>query len=195
MKTVIVYESMYGNTRLVAERIGEVAQRVGEVDVVPVTSATPRVADGADLVIVGGPTHIHGMSRASTRRGAATAAAKEEGPAMEPGAEGAGLREWFDSLESAAETPAAAFDTRLSGPPMVTGRASHGIARRLRHHGFVEVCEPGSFLVDKRDHLLTGELDRAAAWAESVLGHCPATAQMSVVDAPGPGPGPGPGRA
>lgn len=48
--------------------------------------------------MVGGPTHAHGMSRASTRKAAAEAAAKPvSGVTLEPGADGDGLREWFGS--------------------------------------------------------------------------------------------------
>jgi hypothetical protein len=34
----------------------------------PVTSADAHVRDGADLVVVGGPTHTHGMSRPAFRQ-------------------------------------------------------------------------------------------------------------------------------
>jgi hypothetical protein len=41
---------------------------------------------------------------------------------------------------------AAAFDTRLTGVPAFTGRASHGIAQQLRRHDFL-LAAPESFLV------------------------------------------------
>ena len=46
----------------------------------------------------------------------------------------------------------------------MTGRAPKGIARRLRHHGYELLAEPESFLVDRQNHLLPGEEERAAAW-------------------------------
>ena len=75
MKAVIVYESMYGNTRVIADAIGRGLGPENETVVVPVAEARPGLLAGADLVVVGGPTHMHGMSRASTRKGAAQAAA------------------------------------------------------------------------------------------------------------------------
>jgi hypothetical protein len=39
----------------------------------------------------------------------------------------------------------------------------------LRHHGFVEVAAPKSFVVDADNVLLDGEVERAGRWALSVL--------------------------
>jgi len=87
-RAVVVYESMFGNTRLVAEAIGGGLASAAEVAVVPVNKATADVLEGADLVVVGGPTHIHGMSRARSRQMAATMARKPSNAlTLEPGAE------------------------------------------------------------------------------------------------------------
>jgi flavodoxin len=66
MRAVVVYESMYGNTHQVAEAIGAGLGGAFEVSVVPVSKAGPAVLADADLVVVGGPTHLHAMSRAAT---------------------------------------------------------------------------------------------------------------------------------
>jgi hypothetical protein len=167
MKAVVVYESMYGNTHLVADAIADGLREGGaghEVAVVPVDEATPAALADAALVVVGGPTHAHGMTRASTRQAAAEAARKpDSGLEMDPDAEGPGLREWFDGLESLG-VDAAAFDTRMKGPPALTGRASKGIAKRLRRHGCSVVAEPESFLVSRENHLLADERAHAHAW-------------------------------
>jgi hypothetical protein len=63
---------------------------------------------------------------------------------------------------------AAAFDTRLSSPVLLTGRASRGIGRQLGRHGLTVIVPPESFLVDKKSHLLPGEIDRARAWGALV---------------------------
>jgi len=68
MRALIVYESMYGNTRLVAYRIADGLRHRIEATVVPVADATAELAAAADLLIVGGPTHMHRMSSAATRR-------------------------------------------------------------------------------------------------------------------------------
>ena len=86
MRAVVVYESMYGNTHLIADAIGTGLAEGFDVTVVPVADADKAVVAGADLVVVGGPTHAHGMSRSSTRQGAADAAAKAAGElTLEPG--------------------------------------------------------------------------------------------------------------
>jgi hypothetical protein len=164
MKAVIVYESMFGNTRAVADAIAEGFRPGNEAVVVPVAKARPEVLDGADLVVVGGPTHMHGMSRAGSRKGAAQMAGKPgSGLTLEPGAAGSGLRDWFAGLGHIG-IAAAAFDTRIDGLAMFTGQASKGIARLLRHHGFHLVAGPESFLIAKGNRLRSGEENHAKAW-------------------------------
>jgi hypothetical protein len=166
MHTLVVYESMYGNTHHVADAIsrGLVGTGVGDVVVVPVDRATPELVADASLLVVGGPTHVHGMSRDSTRRAAVEQAADADRHLeLDPNAEGEGLREWFDELDCAPKS-AAAFDTRLEASALVTGRASKGIAKRLRRHGMELIGEPMSFLVEKDSTLGDGELVRAERW-------------------------------
>ena len=164
MKALVVYESMYGNTHQIATAIGEGLGPSFDVVVVPVANANVELVDSADLLVVGGPTHVHGMSRPVTRAGAVEAAEKPDNDLeLEPDPEGTGLREWFDRLDK-IDVLGAAFDTRVSGPAVVTGRASKGIGRRLRHHGSVLVCAPESFLVTKETNLEPDEEDRARTW-------------------------------
>ena len=173
MRTVIIYESLYGNTKRVADELARVAREHGPVEVVAAEQASPDVTCGADLVLIGGPTHVHGMSWKATRQGGAGNGAP---PERQPGidAAGPGLRDWFHRVGRVDGTPAVAFDTRLDGPEFLTGRASLGISRRLRHHGFTEVAGPRSFVVDQENVLLDGEVDRANEWAVSILQSLPA---------------------
>lgn len=164
MKAVVVYESMYGNTRLVADAVGRGLSQVAQVDVVPVALAGPDLVEAADLLVVGGPTHAHGMSRASTRQAAAEQAKDLR---LEPGAAGAGLREWFASL-GPVEVRSAAFDTRVELPAALTGRAGKGIAKELRQHRSHLVREPETFFVDKANRLKEGEERRAEEWGRQV---------------------------
>ena len=161
MKAVVVYESMYGNTHLIADAIGRgLADGRGQVVVVPVAQAAPALVTDADLLVVGGPTHAHGMSRPSTRK----AAVEQAKDPLDPSASGAGVREWLETVPPVA-TSSAAFDTRANvAPALVTGRASKGIAKQLHQHGFGLVVEPESFLVDKENHLQPGEEERAEQW-------------------------------
>jgi hypothetical protein len=182
MRTVIVYESMYGNTHSVASKIADVAGGFGEVALVPASKAALESLDGADLVIIGGPTHIHGLSRPMTRQGAMSDVAKHPDLVFDPDGEGPGLRDWFEQIGNGNHISAAAFDTRLHGPSAVTGSAAKGISRRLHHHGFHEVAGPQSFFVDKENHLVDGEADRAGVWARSLfdrLGCRPTNAEAS----------------
>jgi hypothetical protein len=151
MRAVIVYESMYGNTHLVADAIVKGLATGCQVDVVPVDRADRQVYEDADLIVVGGPTHAHGMTHATTRQTAIADARKPDSAVnLDRDAEGPGLREWFDTLPS-LQGATAAFDTRVDLPAALTGRASKGIARRLRHHGLTLITEPESFLVTKEN--------------------------------------------
>jgi hypothetical protein len=171
MRAVVVYESMFGNTHAVADAIAEgIRQAVvpADVSVVPVSNAAPEMVEEADLVIVGGPTHAHGMSRPSTRAAAPEYVRKSHGGiTLDEAAHGPGVREWLDTVDRAG-AKAAAFDTRIKAPAAVTGRASAGIRRGLRHRGFDVVAEPQSFFVDGDNHLRPGELDRARHWGAAL---------------------------
>jgi hypothetical protein len=168
MRAVVVYESMYGNTHLVADAIGQGLAAAYQVDVVPVDRADRQILEHADLVVVGGPTHGHGMSRASTREAAVADAHKPDSElTLDPDAEGPGLRDWFAALP-ALHAKAAAFDTRVDLPAVLTGRASKGIGRRLRQHGLNLVVEPESFLVTKGNQLEPDETTRAERWGRQV---------------------------
>lgn len=168
MNAVVVYESMFGNTHVIADHIAEGLRSRYETTVVGVHDATDDVLAGIDLLVVGGPTHVHGMSSHRSREGAKEIAAKDDDLELEPDAEGPGLRDWFDELADDHSGPAAAFDTRVHASTVLTGQASKGIAKRLRRHGFELVVEPESFFVDKENHLEPDEAARAEAWGRSL---------------------------
>ena len=168
MRALVVYESMFGNTRHVAEAVARGLGPADAVRTVPVTQAHEENLSEYDLVVVGGPTHAHGMSRESTRHGAVEQAEKpDSGLTLEPDAESEGVREWLDSLP-AGGGKAASFDTRIDMAAVLTGRAGKGIAKKLRKHGFELVADPESFLVDKQSKLEPGEEDRAEQWGRSL---------------------------
>src|SRR6187399_254586 len=172
MRSLVIYESMYGNTHSVADGIAEGLRSRGEVVLVPAYEATDELVASADLVVVGGPTHVHGMTRAKTRSGAREEAAKPGSVlTLDEDADGPGIRDWLSALADATDDkPAAAFDTRIDAPAVLTGRASSGIANGLREHGFRLVAKPESFLVDRHNKLVAGEVDRARAWGSSLAG-------------------------
>jgi hypothetical protein len=168
MRAVVIYESMYGNTHAIADAIGAGLGHAAEVSVVPVHEADAALVRAADLLVVGGPTHVHGMSRVSTRTAAAEAATKpDSGLTMDPDARDLGVREWLDSLGD-LDMRAAAFDTRLDAPAALTGRASKGIAHKLHDRGCSLIADPESFLVTKETHLEPDEEAHARRWGASL---------------------------
>ena len=159
MKAIVVYESMYGNTRGIAEAI---AEGLGGARVVHVSKA--GLSPQADLLVVGGPTHVHGIASLRSRQAAASAA-REDGGHLEPEAEQEpGLRSWLRDLEHVDARPAATFDTRVDRAPWFTGVASRGIARRLRQRGYQVVGSESFLVMDSEGPLEDGELERARAW-------------------------------
>jgi hypothetical protein len=136
-----------------------------DVVVVPVGDADRALAEGpVDLLVAGGPTHAHGMSRAATRKAAVEAAEKpESGLELDESADGPGVRDWLEAMGT-LELSAAAFDTRIQGPQALTGHASKRIGKLLHLAGCELVVPPESFLVDKQNALVAGERERAERW-------------------------------
>lgn len=163
MTVLVVFESMYGSTRAVAEAIGEGLATGGPVRVVEVgeLAATPdgtRVGEDVSLLVVGGPTHAFSMSRASTRQDAA----KDAPHGLVSG--GKGLREWLAALRVPSGLPVATFDTKVLTPNL-PGSAARSAERMLRRLGATPVSRPHTFRVHGRsDGLVEGEVDAARAW-------------------------------
>ena len=168
MRALVIYESMYGNTHTVASHIGDGLRSRYDVTVVPVGDVTEDMVAEADLVVCGGPTHAHAMTSSFSRQSAIDAADKDNSAlSVDPAAKGPGLRDWFQGIGH-RDAPAAAFDTRIEGPAVLTGQACKGIARRLHGRGFRLAVEPESFLVDKTNHLVAGEDERATRWGAAL---------------------------
>ncbi|MEV8100696.1 flavodoxin domain-containing protein [Kitasatospora sp. NPDC085879] len=173
MQALIVYESMYGNTRRIAEAIAEgvhAAAPDSQVSCLPVAEATADATRAADLLVVGGPTHMHGMSSGLSRKLARSAQEKDTEPPADPEpGRSPGLRSWFHTLPDTEQgTHAAAFDTRAD--IRMSGGAADGIARRLAHHHYDVTAEPEGFIVeDTEGPLRAGELDRARAWGAELV--------------------------
>ena len=166
-RALVVYESIYGNTRAVAEAI---AEGIGDgADARPPGEVDAATLDGADLLVVGGPTHMHGLTSSMSRSMAAKAAEEESDVELDPAATaGPGLREWLSGLSNAGAR-AAAFDTRIDRSPTLTGTAARGIAKRLRRRGYELIAVPESFFVDDSEGpLAEGELERARRWGQAL---------------------------
>ncbi len=166
---LVVYESMFGNTQTVARAVADGLSTHATVDLVEVGSAPAALPTGLDALVVGGPTHAFGLSRASTREDAARRA---HAPLVSGGV---GIREWLDGLRTGG-IDAATFDTRVRWP-RVPGGAAHAAEKRLRQMGFRIVASAETFWVrGTPGPLYDGEVDRARRWGER-LGQTLASAQ------------------
>ena len=167
MRALVVYESMFGNTRKIAEAIAaglasDAASGI-EVSVVEVGVAPAALDPQLDLLVAGGPTHAFGLSRPRTRRSAAQQASRGVVST------GIGLREWLAALPPAAGVTVAAFDTRSAKPRWMPGSAARAAARQLRGLGFRLVGRPARFCVSGiTGPLVPGEIERAQHWGETL---------------------------
>jgi flavodoxin len=142
MKSLVIYDSQYGNTRRLAEAIAAELGAVGTVEIENARDKDVTLPPDLTLLVVGGPTQVHGVS--PPLRGQLDTIARHR----------------LDGV------PAVAFDTRGRGPRFLTGAASVGIAKRLKQKGAKLVVEPESFLVEGTEGpLVEGEIERASAWA------------------------------
>lgn len=163
MRTLVVYESMYGNTEEIARAI---ADGIGEADVVEVGKAPRTLPDDLELLVVGGPTHAHGLSSERSRRDAAT---RVDRPVIST----AGIRDYITALHPGHAIEAAAFDTRMPGPKVLTGSAAGGASKALKRQGFRIAAHPESFVLasikgEPFDKISTDEAERARAWGRKL---------------------------
>ena len=75
-RALVVYESMFGNTKAVAESVALALSRDFEVDLTECGSAPLPLPDDVALLVVGAPTHAFSLSRENTRD-----SAQQEAPA------------------------------------------------------------------------------------------------------------------
>jgi hypothetical protein len=163
MRALVVFESMFGDTQLIAKAIAAGLSSRMSADVAEVGTAPAAVGAEVDLLVVGGPTHAFGMTRPSTRQDAANQA--EHGVVST----GIGMREWLDALQHPSGSgTAAAFDTRIN-KPRVPGSAARRAEKRLRRLGFHIASPAQSFYVaGTAGPLVKGELERAHRWGEEL---------------------------
>ncbi|HSU02373.1 MAG TPA: hypothetical protein VLK03_07490 [Nocardioides sp.] len=160
MTTLVVYESMWGNTRTVADAVASGIG--GDVDVVAVSEAPVPVPAEVELLVVGGPTHAFSMSRAATRRDAVAQGAPEPDTQR-------GLREWLSQLPRREHLDVAAFDTRVASVRRLPGSAARAAGREVRRHHLGRMVATSSFYVDDTaGPLLPREVERAQAWGREL---------------------------
>jgi menaquinone-dependent protoporphyrinogen IX oxidase len=169
MRALVVYESMFGGTRALAEAIAGALDRGGMPATLVAAAAAPSSTADYGLLVVGAPTHAHTLPQASSRREAAAwSADPSKALTLDVSAHSIGVREWLKSLEIADPAPrVAAFSTRVDIARILAGDAAESIAKRFRSRGIRHI-EQECFLVSASSKLLEGELLRAGEWAEKL---------------------------
>lgn len=156
MKAIILYDSYFGNTEKVAEAIAGSLSKKAEVRLSRADAFQAEQLNGVDLLVLGSPTRAFSPSEA-------TKALLKGMPAG-----------------SLSGTKAAAFDTRVDVKKVnnkfltfmvkLFGYAYPSMQNSLKKKGAQIVSEgQGFFVLDSEGPLQDGELDRAAAWAETLL--------------------------
>jgi flavodoxin len=158
MKTLVVYESLFGNTEVVARAVAEGLASHGEVEVREVNAADAWTS-APDLLVVGGPTHAFSMTPPATRRDA-------DANGADPVHATTGLREWIDRLPKGSRLGlAACFDTRVEKVKNLPGSAARKADWTVHRRGYQRAAEPESFYVlDIKGPLVAGERERARQW-------------------------------
>jgi hypothetical protein len=170
---------MYGDTRRIADAIAEGLAEHVTTATVEVSVAPRAIESDLDLLVVGGPTHVHGMTTALTR---AQAIKQAQGTVVSTEI---GIREWLDQiLPIVPAIQAATFDTRVKGAAILTGSAANGYRKHLRDLSFRIIAPAESFFVGMREPqgsaLLPGELERAKAWGTELAARLGARAAITV---------------
>lgn len=145
MNALVVYESQFGNTEKVALAIAGAMRAFGQAQAVRVDPGHPIEWQGVDMLLVGGPTQARGATP--------------------------GIRAFLEKIppEQLRRLSVACFDTRLRGPLWINGSAAGVLAKNLQRMGVSPLAPAESFLVNgKAGPLVSGELDRAAAWANAL---------------------------
>ena len=136
MKSLVLYESKYGNTQKVAEVVAEVLG----AEIAEVSNFQPAMLEEVDLLVVGSP--IHGW---------------------QPSADTAQLLTHLDR-ETLKGKYVAAFDTGFKS--MLSGNAASKIMKKLERAGAKELIPTQKFVVVQAEGpLAPGEMERAAEWA------------------------------
>ena len=145
MKTLVVYDSTYGNTEIVAKAIG--AAIGGDMKVVRAGEVGSADLGTIGLLIVGSPTLGGRPSPA--------------------------VRDFLAGISESAirGVTVAAFDTRYSSRLVgVFGYAADKIGTGLKTKGGTLILPPEGFIVKgKKGPLEEGELEHAASWAAGIV--------------------------
>jgi flavodoxin I len=148
MKTLVIYDSQYGNTEQVAKAMAEALGK--EAKAVKVGQVKAADIKAYSYIIIGSPT----------QGGRATPATMT----------------FLNSLTTDDLTGKrfAAFDTRLKGWSKIFGYAAPRIEAVIKEKRGNCTAQPQGFIVQKaKGPLAEGEMERAATWAKAILAGMP----------------------
>jgi len=152
MRSLIIYDSFFGNTEMIAEAL---AQALG-CEAVKVQNLSPDQLVGVELLILGSPTRAFSPSPDITKF-----------LKSQPNQGFSGMK-------------VATFDTRIAINDVnskfltfmvkIFGYAAETMARKLQKKGGTLVVPPEWFLVkDSEGPLKESELERASVWAKRII--------------------------
>ncbi len=146
LRSLVVYDSLFGNTAEIAKTIADTLSAHGSVSLLSVAAVSPLDLEGASLVVVGCPTQRRRVSLA--------------------------VQTLLDCLppRGLKGVQVAAFDTRYDRPRWFSGSAAHRLVRQLARLGGSVLLPPESFFVVAREGpLKSGEREHAATWSRLIL--------------------------
>jgi flavodoxin len=140
MKTLVVYDSNFGNTKKIAEAIAETLK----ARAISVKEITIDSIKGIELLIVGSPINAW---RPTTK-----------------------IKDFLDAITPGklSGIKAAAFDTRVK--IFISGNAAKKISKALGEKGAAIISDSiGFYVKDNEGPLLDGEITKAQQWAADIL--------------------------
>jgi flavodoxin len=156
MRTLIIYDSFFGNTEHIARAIGNALDSQKDVTIIKVTEVKPGHLNELKFLIVGSPTRGFRPTPA--------------------------IKNFLKSISKNGlkGVKVTAFDTRIAMsdvdsrilPPLVKifGYAAEPIGDRLKKKGGELIIHPeGFFVAGSEGPLKQGELERAAYWARQII--------------------------
>ena len=154
-KTLIIYDSFFGNTEKIARAIGQIMKNQKDTSISCTSDFKPELLEGVELLIVGSPTRAFSPSTA--------------------------IKAFVKNIpaKSLGGVKVAAFDTRMdinAKMPAILrflagifGYASQPILNGLVRKGGEQVSPSAGFIVTGTEGpLAEGELERAAEWAKKI---------------------------
>jgi flavodoxin len=157
MKSLVIYDSQYGNTEKIAQVIGNTLKQAGEAEVIRVGDMKPEQLPGIELLIIGSPTQQFRPTVA--------------------------MKTFLNNIPKIGlkGVKVAAFDTRLTlteiekSPPLsffvkIYGYAAERLVKMLKSKGG-ELLLPGEgfYVEGTQGPLLQGEEERAENWARKLF--------------------------